>query len=790
MIQIIGLRPFTDKNGAVRMTDTFHEKGWRAESIFKLFENAEAILEQVPEDQRWNLYYTVANCTDEKRKFLRQEVIPIDIDGIAPDTEDAVVKAVCLELNLPEDKLGIVYSGNGVHILIALKTPITDASYIRNNKPYYRALCGRINTALYENGIQGKADPVVFSEARLLRMPFTENRKEGKTTRTCTLVNRNLVPLDVDLFTLADLPSIGEGEHIHPKAFDRLPKPDAEAVQSKCSFLIHCRESEEPITEPEWYAMLSIIGRLEDGDKLIHNEYGPKGKKHEKYHSKVWDEKLKHALEASGPRTCSNISLMHEGCRSCPHFNKITSPIQLISENTIRTMETGFYNIVIRDGVPSQGKPNYDDLIKYYRKTNEYFSLAENDTVFTWNGHHWQEMERAYIHAFAEQAFNPTPSNGMCLEFEAKLKRTNVKPISFTRVEGKLNFKNGVLDLETGKMEPHSTKYGFTYTIPYDYAPKGDCPTFKQFLRDISCNDDELATLIAEYMGYCLSGADPELVQKCAVLYGDGANGKSVLIHLMRELVGEDNCTSMSIGSLQKDNYRYQLMNKMFNVSGEAPNDAFMNSEIFKGIVGGDTIEVRRLYKEPVMWKCTTKLMFACNELPFTNDFSYGLSRRLLIIRFGQTFTDKKGNRDPHILKKLLAERSDIFAYCLAKFKKVAANGYNFTIPLTVEQELEDYIEDADTVAKFVVDMCKYDADFKATVSGQTIYNLFAMWCDDNNQKLISYPSFIRRFGKKIATRFPGIERTRPINGDGRRTRSYTFLRIDAVSPSQMTANF
>lgn len=786
MIQILGLRPYSDsRTGQTRLSDAFHDKGWRVPDIYELFKNAEAYAKLVPKDQQWNIFYTVANCTEEKRQFLKQDVLPLDIDGIERGTEDKVIDVVCAELKLPKDKLGIVYSGNGVHILIGLKNPIMDASYLRVNKPYYRALCGRINQALFNAGVQGKADPVVFSEARLLRMPFTENRKEGKTTAICTLVNGILVPLDVDLFSLADLPSVDEGEHIHPKAFARLPKPDTKAVQEKCSFIKHCKDHQDSVSEPEWYAMLSIVGRLENGAKLVH-EYS---QGYSGYHPIATEDKLQHALEASGPRSCSNIALMHDGCKGCPFNGKITSPIQLVGEDTIRSLETGFYNIVIKNGVAQQGKPNYDDLVKYFRQQHEYITLSDTAQVLVWNGTHWEEKDKLELHAFAEDNFRPTPSHSMCMEFESKLKRTNLKDGAFIQVQDKLNFKNGVLNLDTGTIEPHNKEYGFTYTIPYDYAPTGRCDRFKSFLQEVSCGDSDLSQLIAEYMGYCLSGADPSLVQKCAVLYGDGSNGKSVILQLMRELVGAENCTSISISSFNKDNYRYQLMHKMFNVSDEAPTDAFVNSATFKAIVSGDTIEIRKLYADPIMWKCSTKLMFACNELPFNGDYSHGMFRRLLIIPFRQTFSAVKGNRDPLILSKLLAERSDIFAYCLAQFAKLKSRSYVFTEPAVSTEELEDYVSNSDLVERFVAGMCKYDAA-AAAMPTETIYHLFALWCDDNHVKPMNYGSFVRRFGRKIQSRYPRVERCRPRTEEGDRLTVYKHLYINAVSAAQLGANF
>lgn len=787
MIQIIGLRPWTEKSGAVRLTDAFHEKGWRVENIYELFKNAEAYTKLAPEDQRWNLFYTVANCEEEKRRFKSQDVIPLDIDGIVRGEEAKVVEVVCKELGLDLVKVGIVYSGNGVHILIGLKNPIMDASYLRAMKPYYRALCGRINQALFAEGVQGKADPVVFSEARLLRMPFTENRKEGKTSVTCTLINGHIEPLDIDLPKLADMPALDEGEHIHPKALARLPKPDTKAVQEGCAFLKHCKESEEAITEPEWYAMLSIIGRLDDGEALIHTDYGPRGRKHLKYHAETWDAKLKHALEASGPRTCANISDMYEGCKTCPYNGKITSPIQIVGTDTIRTLETGFYSVVIdKNGMPKQGKPNYDDLVKYFKSKHDYISNQETGQIYTWNGKMWEEMDSLVIYNFAEKCFNPTPSTSMCQEFEAKLRRTNLVEQEFFYVADKLNFTNGVLDLANGQLSSHSSALGFTYLIPYAYEPSGDCPQFRKFIEEVSCREADVADLLTEYMGYCLSGTDPSLVQKCAVLYGDGSNGKSVLLGLLRELVGQANCTSVSMTSMAKEQYRYQMMHKMFNATDEAPTDSFIQSSTFKQMTAGDPVEVRKLYAEPIMWKCTTKLIFACNDLPYMGDFSYGMWRRLIIIPFRARFSGS--TRDPFILSKLLTERSDILRYCLAKFAKVKERQYQFTEAKKSAEELADYIQDTDLVSRFIYSMCSYANDTRMVLGIDEVYRLFCMWCDDNRQKPMNYGSFSRRFGKKCAEYLPHVEKSRPrtdnnLSGGSRQT-AYRYLKVEAMTPT------
>jgi P4 family phage/plasmid primase-like protien len=746
MIQILGLREFVDKKtGEVKLYDSHFNNGWRAPSVSELFANLDQYIEQIPEDQRWNMFYTLARCEEKKgRIFLEQNILPIDIDGIEHGTEDKITECVLSLLKIPKDKVGVVYSGNGIHILIQLPTSFTDVEYFKTNKVYYKALCGRINQALYDAGIKGSADTTAFSRARIFRLPKTANKKPNKPETRCVLINGNIEPLNVDLVTLADLPRVSEGDHVHPNAFKRFPNPDSNAVQTKCPFLVHCKENPNNISEPQWYAMMSIVGRLEDGDKLVH-EYS---KGYDFYHPDQTDFKLEHALEAAGPRTCENIDSLWDGCRTCPHFCKITSPIQLVGEDFIRTKETGFYDVKVKQGVVVKDKPNYDDLTKFFEQQQPFFTEYESESTYIYNGKYWEEIPRLKLYGFAETHFDPSPSRSMCQEFEAKVKRSNMRTADFTNMQGMLNFENGVLDLETFTLGKHSPDYGFTYVIPYDYEEGKECPRFDKFMMEVTENDEEIAKLLLEYMGYCISGTDPKLVQLCAILYGGGGNGKSVLLEVLRSLIGPQNCSAVGMKSITKDTGRYPMMYKTVNISDETPTSGFLESSDFKALVSGDTVEVRRLYHNPVMWRCTTKLLFACNELPFTADFSQGLFRRLLIIPFNARFSHEKGNLDPFIVDKLLAERSGILHKVLSAFKDLKAREYKFIVPEKISDTKEDYEYMGDSVLQFVSEECFVKEGNKVTM--RLAYRVYVSWCQDVNIKPVTYNSFARAFKNRL----------------------------------------
>jgi putative DNA primase/helicase len=720
-----------------------------------LFANIEKYVELIPEDQRYNMFYTVANCDDGKRAFKSQNIIPIDVDGIADGTEEEVAAAVLDELGLSHDDVGVVYSGNGVHILIGTKKPIASKPDLEANKVHYKALMGRLAMALYERGIQAKFDPTVFSASRILRLPFTENRKPNKLVKQCRLINRNIVLLDVDIASLAGVPSTEHGQHIHPSALVRLPPPDTNAVLSGCAFLKHTLESDRPITEPQWYAMLGIVGRLENGDELVQLYSRPKGDKHQKLAAmgeeraaEVVRLKTQHAIESAGPRTCANIHGMFPDCEKCPHFRKITSPIQITGEDRIKTQPNGFYNIEFKEGVPVKGKPNYDDLVKYFNKVNTYVCIEESGEVFIKDTDVWRQPSKSEIHGFAEKAFDPTPSSHMCKEFEQKLRRTNLVKRDFINPAEKLNFKNGVLDIGTRQVSPRDNSCGFTYVIPYDFAPRGSSPVFNKFIEDISCCDAQTAALIKEYLGYCISGTDPALVQKVAILYGAGSNGKSVLLNLVRHLVGNVNVTSFDIGSLTKETNRHAMMNAKINVSSESPRSALIESDVFKAMVAGDYVTVRRLYGEPFEWRCTTRMMFACNELPALADFSYGLSRRLIIIPFLATFSHERGNIDTRIMDKLVAESSDIINVLLDAWQTVEARDFEFTHSEAAKNALESFMFESDSVARFCEELVTFEKG--KFVPSNTMYACYVDWCKGINERNVSFGYFCKRIQKHV----------------------------------------
>jgi len=98
----------------------------------------------------------------------------------------------------------------------------------------------------------------------------------------------------------------------------------------------------------------------------------------------------------------------------------------------------------------------------------------------------------------------------------------------------KLNCKNGVVDLKTGKLLPHKREYYMSKICPVEFIPNSKAPRWMEFLNTITGGSSELVKYLQKAVGSSLSRDISE--QALFVLYGTGANGKSTFLNTISDL--------------------------------------------------------------------------------------------------------------------------------------------------------------------------------------------------------------------------------------------------------------
>lgn len=291
-----------------------------------------------------------------------------------------------------------------------------------------------------------------------------------------------------------------------------------------------------------------------------------------------------------------------------------------------------------------------------------------------------------------------------------------------------VNLQNGMYSLKAGSLEKHHPNFLSTIQIPIKYDGEADCPTFKQFIKDITCNDKELKNVLQELMGYLLS---PEIrCEKAFYFFGRGANGKSVLARIIAILVGEQNVSSIPLSHFSSDFGLEGIIGKTVNIAPENEmRGSQLNTEAFKAIVSGDGMNINLKYRPSITnYKSKCRLVFLGNELPDTTDLTNGYFRRMCIIPFKRTFSESEQNRD--LLMELTEELPGIFNWAIEGLKRLRENNYVFSRSSLIKEELRKYRLSQNPVLNFFESIVVYDASSKLKRS--ELYNHFKLWCEQN----------------------------------------------------------
>src|SRR5262249_38970517 len=84
-------------------------------------------------------------------------------------------------------------------------------------------------------------------------------------------------------------------------------------------------------------------------------------------------------------------------------------------------------------------------------------------------------------------------------EFQAKLE---------TWFDGRkgdfVSLQNGILEVQTGRLLPHSPDWFSFNCLPFDYDPQAQCPEFEKYLESVWPGDRDAADCLKLWMGYLM----------------------------------------------------------------------------------------------------------------------------------------------------------------------------------------------------------------------------------------------------------------------------------------------
>jgi len=350
---------------------------------------------------------------------------------------------------------------------------------------------------------------------------------------------------------------------------------------------------------------------------------------------------------------------------------------------------------------------------------------------------------RTEIRRFLDQEFRIMIEN----EVIAKVVRDTYDPDFLDRQNpDEICLQNGVLNLRTLELSPHTSDKIFIQKIPTSYNPDSDPVAWQGFLDTILPKKED-QVILQEFLGSIL--LRPYRYQKALFLLGEGSNGKSTLLSVVSEVVGQNNVSSLPLHQLLKNNFSgSSLFGKLLNVSGDTSANFEADWSVFKKLTGGDKLFCDRKYLSPIEFVNEAKLIFNTNTLPkipFNTD-NYAFWRRVLIINFEEKFVDFLDNvetnehihlKDPDIVRKLISEntKSAVLNWLLTGLQSLFAKG-GFSENRTSTDLRESWILSSNPLQFFFEKHVILDPE--AEILKAEFYTTFQNFCKTNHVTCVS----------------------------------------------------
>ena len=324
-----------------------------------------------------------------------------------------------------------------------------------------------------------------------------------------------------------------------------------------------------------------------------------------------------------------------------------------------------------------------------------------------------------------------------------------------------LNVANGILDLATLTLRPHSPEVVSTTQIPVAWNTEATCPRIERFLMDILPED--AMGFVLEMIGYSLYADNP--LQKAVLLSGPGGNGKSKLLKLLWALAGSENCVAIPLQAFGENRFAgADLYGKLANICGDLDARAIKRTDLFKQLTGGNVVRAERKYGHGFYFTSYALPIFSTNEAPLTSDQTDAWFQRWLVVPMERVIRGTP-MEDPNIEQKILRhdELEGLLVRAVVALTTLLERGH-FDVPPSIEHTNAAYRERLDSVRGFVTDNCVLSGS--AWVPRTALYSDFRRWCSDNGREAPNSALFYERLQRDFAeVRAAGRKGTRGFGG-------------------------
>jgi putative DNA primase/helicase len=386
--------------------------------------------------------------------------------------------------------------------------------------------------------------------------------------------------------------------------------------------------------------------------------------------------------------------------------------------------------------------------------TKNRWGLCKNhDFIYLYNGTFWAEIDKDEFQKFLGEAAEKMGvrwDNAQDYQFREQLFKQFLATEYLSNPPGDnnkvlINLQNGTFEISPRgtKLRPFDRSDFLTYQLPFEYNPQAKAPLFEAYLNKV-LPDPERQRVLAEYIGFVFikHGSNALKEEKALILYGTGANGKSVFFEIVTAMFGRQNISNYSLQSLteEKGFYRAKISKMLLNYASEI--NGKLETSLFKAMVSGEPVEACLKYGQPFTMENYAKFIFNCNELPKDVEHTNAYYRRFLIIPFDVTIPEHEQDKNLHA-KIIDSELSGIFNWVLEGLNRLLKQK-KFSACEAAQQAVEQYKIESNSVQMFL-----NENEYKGSLTNykliKELYQKYRAFCIDDGMTPFKKSNFIKQ---------------------------------------------
>jgi P4 family phage/plasmid primase-like protien len=261
---------------------------------------------------------------------------------------------------------------------------------------------------------------------------------------------------------------------------------------------------------------------------------------------------------------------------------------------------------------------------------------------------------------------------------------------------GVVDFRDGGKFRET-RRDDLITK--FAAVDPLD----ADCPLWESVLQRSFAGNNEMIAYVARIFGLSLTGLAN--VQELFIFWGNGANGKSLILETILGILGDYGAIAPDslLTMRSHDEHPTEIMDllgKRLIVASETEQDSKLRVQLVKRLTGDGVLKGRFMRCDYVSFRRTFKLVLLTNNKPRISEQTNAIWRRIRLLPFNVVIP--RAEQDDALAEKLKADWPAILNWCIGGYLDFKSKGMR--PPAEVLAATECYQSESDPLRDYLSD--------------------------------------------------------------------------------------